>query len=238
MINNHAVNRAGLCMHQLSGTLAKEKLNMSKLIKIVIASVLAVAVTGPAAAAYAPRANPPIDGEYVGDKLKAKLSLSACKNFSENKNVAKLRFTNNNNGFSQSGNGYLEGFTIFGDLLIDFQYTEKKVDKELTLAILNGDVGSCFTPEGAPHSEQICSGIVGFVQDWLDGQNCGVILNAQSAAVVVNKSRITFSKDQTRAKADIRVEGEYVDDNLKSKKWTFMIKSTNMDFVPVANGVN
>jgi hypothetical protein len=208
-------------------TLAKEKLNMniSTLMKTAIASVLAVAVTGTVAA------DPRFLGAYFGDKMKVQINASGCKNLNEKKNLASVRFNSNNLDYMQSGTGFLTGFTVLGDPDMNFIYTEKKVDKELTAALWTGDVGVCTDAVDPLLDPAVCTGIKGAVQAWLVLQGCGWMNEAQGVLVNVTKGQVKLSKDTATAKTDFRVEGDYLNDDLKSKGWKFTIKSTNMDFV-------
>jgi hypothetical protein len=97
-------------------TLAKEKLNMSKLTKTMIASALAVAVAGPAAAD-----EPYFFETFVSDKaLKVKISGGNCKTTKFDFATSMLVLTNEIEveegfedlfDFEQAGFWGLEGFT-------------------------------------------------------------------------------------------------------------------------------
>ena len=196
---------------------------MSKLMKTMIASVLAVAMTGPAAAALYVTVN------YVGDNLRVQITPQGCKNFKSDKLPSRLGF-NSNPGFKQSGNGFLEGYTALGTGVIDLLWVGKKVEKDLTLAISAEDVGNCIAG--------VCTGIAEAIQGWLAFEGCGLMTDIQSDLLTVTKGQVKLSKDGDTAKVDIKVEGEYLNDDLDAKKVKVRIKSTNMDFVPVVNGVD
>ena len=193
-------------------------MNMSTLMKTVIASVLAVAVTGPAAAD--PLLFP---GIYVGDNLRVQIAPQGCKKFKTDKLPSQLVFDSAPTA-RQAGNFALTGYTVLGTGDIDGVWIEKKVEKDLTLAVDSADVGNCIAG--------VCTGIAEQIQDWLAFETCGAMTDIQSDLLTVTKGQVKLSKDATVAKIDIMVEGEYLNTDLNAKKVKVKVKSTKMDYVP------
>jgi hypothetical protein len=227
---------------ELLYTLAKEKLNMSKFTKTLIASTLAVAVAGPASA--------DIDyffaEAFVSDKvLKVKVNPSSCKTTKFDFATSTLKLTNglfDNSGtdpvldedlfdFEEAGFWELEGFTWTAlDPDLAGIYTTRKIDKDLTPSMHREDLGGCFD---ATIDGDGCTGLAEVIQTSLIAQGCGRMTNVQSLLLDVTKSQIKLSKNGDRAKVDFKVEGTYVNtkkDN-KSKKVKLTIKGKNYDKV-------
>jgi hypothetical protein len=195
---------------------------MNKFSKAVIASVLAVIVASPALA------SPKVVGSYVGEKLQVKINPQGCKNFKSEKLPANLEFVNLNATAKQSGLWKLSGLNVISGIeVINGVYTERKVDKELTVAIDTGDVGFCVDDDIGTE----CIGMAETIQTWLVTQGCGFMTPIQSGLLTVTKGQVKFSKDVTKAKVDLKVEGNYLNDG-KAKKVKFTIKSNNMQYVP------
>jgi hypothetical protein len=210
-------------------TLAKEKLNMSKFTKPMIASVLAVAVAGPAAAAVDD------NGTFVTTKAtKAQVSPSNCKNTKFEFPAATLEFYSDEgteDGFANSGTYDLTGFTWAFATDLYGNFIERKVGKDLTASIYSPDLGGCFREgEEAP---LLCVGIAEVIQTSLILKNCGAMTDVQSRLLDVTKGQIKLSKKGTQAKINYKVEGTYFNTkSSKEKKVKFTLKGSKFDFIP------
>ena len=194
---------------------------MSKFTKTMIASVLAVAVAGPAAADVKE------NGDFVGTKTTAKITPSGCKNSKVDIAQASLYFEDDP-GYPESGSWDFTAFNTTESASMDGWYIERKVGKDLTAALDSDDLGGCF-PVGIDGED--CDGIVGQIQDHLAAESCGAMTLLQGNAFTVTKGQIKLSKNGDRAKLDMQVEGEYTDTKSKVKKVKATVKANKMDFV-------
>ena len=123
-------------------TLAKEKLNMSKFTKAIIASALAVAVSGPAAADL------PFYDVYISDKpLKVNISGGNCKNTKVDFATSTLELFNEIDEIDELTEVHGAGFwELFGfpwaevDTDIGGLFTTWMFDKDLTAGLFEGFV--------------------------------------------------------------------------------------------------
>lgn len=198
---------------------------MSKFSKSLIASVLAVAVAGPAAAAVNE------DGSFNGTNLKAKVIPSSCKNVTIEVPQSELEFQSTD---SQTESGFWDLYlsvAIGENEVISGRYIERKVGKDLTGSLNTSDLGEC---DGINVDEtRNCDGIAAVIVSVVESADCGGSMSdAQSQALTVTKGNVKLSKKGERAKVDFRVEGEFTNDKGKLKKVKATIKGSKMDFVP------
>ena len=106
-------------------------------------------------------------------------------------------------------------------------YSERKVDKELTAALSAEDVGVCVDNVD-PLIPSACTGMAEAIQAWLILKGCGSMNFAQANLLTVTKGQVKLSKDASRAKVDIMVEGEYLNDG-NAKDVKVRIKGPKMD---------
>ena len=212
---------------------------MNTFTKTLIATALAVTVAGPAAANGG---GIPFDDEFVSDKpLKVNISPANCKNTKFDFATSKLELSNqifvdgevdeDLLDFEGAGFWNLEGFTwtiatpdLFGI------YTTKKIDKDLTASMYEGDLGGCA--EVTIPEADACFGLAEAIQTAVIVEGCGFMTFAQSNTLEVTKSNIKLSKNGDRAKVDFKVEGEYVNtkgSSNKDKKVRLTIKGKNYD---------
>ena len=196
-------------------------MNMSTLMKTMIASVLAVAVTGPA------MADVKENGTFIGDSGKFKITVQGCKNFSINKRDSVMMFEDDSE-YPESGYWYLGAFFLGKGGDIDGMYIERKVGKDLTLSMDYEDLGMCAHIDNVPELALECTGIAEAIQAYLIEEDCGLMTAEQSHELTITKGQVKLSRDGDTAKVDIKVEGVYGSDD---KKVTFQIKSAGMDFV-------
>jgi len=204
-------------------TLAKEKLNMSKFTNTLIASVLAVAVAGPAAAEVAE------NGYFAGTNTKAQVKPSSCKNVTIEVPQSEL-FFEDNFGSRESGFWDLDLSVAIGEEeSIGGRYIERKVGKDLTGSLNVEDLGRCQT-DGA--GVRTCDGIAAVIVSVVESSDCGgTMSDTQTDALTVTKGNVKLSNKGTRAKVDFKIEGEFTNDKGKAKKVQATIKGSKMDFV-------
>ena len=200
---------------------------MSKFTKTLIASVLAVAVAGPAAAEVAE------NGVFKGTKMTIQIKPGSCKNTKVDVALSELEFESDSS-YTESGYWYLEATDSIADYKdIEGAYIERKLGKDLTGSIYSPDLGECVPPV-APEVGLQCTGIVEVVRDYVqDAEGCNGSMNIlQANDFSVTKGNVKLSKKGTRAKVDFKVEAQFTNAKEKDKKVTATIKSPNMDFVP------
>jgi hypothetical protein len=206
-------------------TLAKEKLNMSKFMKTLITSVLAVAVAGTAAA------DPKMLGVYKGSKTTISINPGGCPSDNE-KNLNTVM------GFGAmawdldddlnlmevdmafAGCWSLSGFSFGQEQELDGAYIERKVGKDLTLALTREDL----------------LGVIEEIDDYLVSESkCDVDLLGTSGAnvssFIVKKGNAKLSKNGDRVKVDIKIDGDYTNESGKTKNVKTKVKG-KMDFDP------
>ena len=205
-------------------TLAKEKLNMSKFTNTLIASVLAVAVAGPAAAEVAE------NGYFAGTNTKAQVKPSSCKNVTIEVPQSQLYFEDNF-GSRESGFWDLDLSVAIGEEeSIGGRYIERQVGKDLTGSLDSSDLGGCETD--SQNGIRVCGGIVAVIVATVESADCGGSMSDDQAnAFTVTKGNVKLSKKGTRAKVDFKIEGEFTNDKDKVKKVQATIKGSKMDFV-------
>jgi len=222
---------------ELLYTLAKEKLSMSTFTKTLIASAMAIAVAGPAAADVP---NGPGD-RYEDGRATVKITPSGCKN-------AKLEFQATvgfgdileDDGFEVDATPFagcwaMTGFA-FGDLgfatggriarKVDNSSSDSRGDaKDLTMSL---------------SADTLYDGVVDAMDNYLefdaDGAKCdyvgngigedGALMIAEYA--VVKKANGKFSKNQEKLKVDIQVDSKYENTKGKMKNIKASIKA-NLD---------
>jgi len=194
---------------------------MNTFTKTLIASAMAVAVAGPAAASDLKEGDE--FGAYKGAKTTTKITPSGCKN-TKVKNVQSVI------GFyewdASTGDWDMDLSLFSNDAELSGTYIERKYGKDLTMGLDSSDLGDCNTGDGG----QFCNGWVGVINDYLTGtENCGTMTDAQSDGFIIKKGNTKLSKNGDRAKVDLQIEGEYTDSKSKVKKVKSSIKGT-MDF--------
>ena len=202
---------------------------MSKFTKTLIASALAVAVAGPAAADVKTL------GTFIGDKSKLSISPAGCPNLKLNKQQTSMGFGDLDflvpdvEGLAFAGCWGLAAFG-WGDVdVIGGAYIERKINKkdlvakEATLA-LSGLTLARIIEEMDDHlwSESKCD------VDILGPNGVNIL------SVYVKKAESKFSKNGDRVKVDIQVDGDYDTDDGKTKNIKAKV-SGKMDFVPGLN---
>jgi hypothetical protein len=216
---------------------------MSKFTETLIASVLAVAVAGPAAA------DVDFADTFVSNKpLKVKITGGNCK-------TTKFDFATSTLGLGEEidfdegllrsvfpGSGYYElsGFTwAVGPVDMVGNYVTRKIDKDLTASIWEGNLGGCVTDEAGIDIPGLqCEGIAEVIQTALIKEGCGAMTLVQSNTLEITKGQIKLSKKGDRAKVDFKVEGTYANtkkSSIQEKKVKFTIKGKNYDKVLANN---
>ena len=193
---------------------------MSKLTNILIATALAFAVTGTAAAEVAGL-------QWSGSKLKVQIKPNSCKNFNSGNKEGTIRAWPFEHAVNQ-GHWMLTGYSFGDDATLDGDYIERKVGKDLTVSLFSHDLGGCETIMDV----QSCWGIVGEIQDYLSSESCGAMTDAQANDFSLTKGQVKLSKSGERAKVNSKVEGEYTTTKGKVTKVNATIKSPNMDSEP------
>ena len=199
---------------------------MSKFTNTLIASVLAVAVAGPATAEVAE------NGYFKGTNTKAQVKPSSCKNASIDLALSELSFQSTD---SQTESGFWDltvSDAINQSSEISGRYIERKIGKDLTGSLDTSDLGECRVDAGG----RLCDGIVAVIVDVVESTDCGGTMSVeQSQAFTVTKGNVKLSKKGTRAKVDFKIEGQFTNDKDKVKKVQATIKGSKMDFVAVPN---
>ena len=190
---------------------------MSKFTNPLIATALAIAVTGTAVAEFA-------EGlQWSGSQLKVQIKPNSCKNFNSGNKEGTIRTWLFPRTLNQ-GRWSLQGYSFDDFAMIEGDYIERKVGKDLTASLFSKHLGGC--------DHQFCVGIVGVIQDYLSDESCGAMTDAQANDFSLTKGQIKLSKSGERLKVTFKVEGEYTDDKGNVKKVKATIKSPNMDSEP------
>jgi hypothetical protein len=195
---------------------------MSKFTKTLIASALAVAVTGPVSAEVKEH------GSFIGTDLVFQVKPQGCKNSKTAKLSSSLEFFNLAD-YTQSGYYELDAFFLGEGVDVEGEYIERKVGKDLTMNLYRADLGDCLIID----TDLVCDGIAEGIQLALIANSCGAMTDAQSLLLTVTKGQTKLSKKGDRAKVDFKIEGNYYNTKKnKVRKVTATIKSPKMDFVP------
>ena len=184
---------------------------MSKFTKTMIASALAVAVAGPAAADVKDT------GAFRGTKTTVQINPQGCPN-------AKIKNLTSGVGFYPQGPSAgcwsMDLLDFFGtdlDYHVEGPYVERKFGKELT--------GSLF-----PSS---FSGLVSEMENYIEDEpKCDTVFPDIDGAYI-KKGSVKLSKNGDKAKVDFQVDGKYENDSGKTKNVKATIKG-KMDFVAAA----
>ena len=183
---------------------------MSNFTKTLIASALAVAVTGTATA------DPKVIGIYKGSKTKITISPSGCPNDNEKNLDTTIGFGEmylddlDIGGFGIdipfAGCWAMNGFSFGQEQELDGIFIERKVDKDLTMAIVGEDL----------------AGIIEEMDDYLVSESkCDVDLFGPNGmnpeSVTVKKANGKLSKNGERVKVDIQIDGDYDNDSGKTR---------------------
>jgi len=193
---------------------------MSKFTNTLIATALAVTVTGTAAADVAGL-------QWSGSKLKVQIKPNSCKNFNSGNKEGTVRAWPFEHAVNQ-GHWMLTGYSFGDNNIVDGEYIERKVGKDLTASLFSHVLGGCETIMDV----QTCHGIVGEIQDYLSDESCGAMTDAQANDFSLTKGKVTLSKNGERLKADFKVEGEYTTTKGNVTKVKATLKSPNMDSEP------
>jgi len=172
---------------------------MSKFTNTLIASVLAVAVAGPAAAEVAE------NGVFKGTKMTIQIKPNSCKNLKVDVALSELDFLSDSD-YTESGEWFLEATDSISDYKdIEGVYIERKLGKDLTGSIYSPDLGECL-PAGEGETGLQCTGIVEVVRDYVQAVECGGSMDIlQANDFSVTKGNVRLSKKGTRAKVDFKV---------------------------------
>ena len=183
---------------------------MSKFTKTMIASALAVAVAGPAAADVKDT------GAFRGTKTTVQINPQGCPN-------AKIKDLTSEIGFYPQGPSagcwsmdLLDFFGTDAAFHVEGPYVERKFGKELT--------GSLFTAT--------FFGLVSEMESYIEDETkCDVVdgFNVIDGAYI-KKGSVKLSKNGDKAKVDFQVDGKYENDSGKNKNVKATIKG-KMDFV-------
>ena len=216
-------------------TLAKEKLNMNTFTKTLIASAMAIAVAGPAAADVPSSAL----GAYTGSKTDVKITPSGCKN-------GKLPNVDTVVGFGEIddfGEFGLDSFPFAGCwAMTGYSFDEVGVASGLRIArkVDNSNKDTRGDAKDVTMSlsfDTLYEGIVDQMDIYLqstDADKCNYVGDIDARvdlwdAAIVKKADGKFSKNQAKLKVDIRVDSKYENTKGKFKNIKASVKG-KMDF--------
>ncbi len=204
---------------------------MSKFMKILIASALAVAVAGPATAVD----DLPIFGDvktlgvFTGSKTKISINPAGCpsdnvKNLDTAIGFGAMAWSLEDElnlvevDIAFAGCWSMSGFSFGVEQELDGAYIERKVGKDLTLALNTEDL----------------LGVIEEIDDYLvDESKCDVAVlgvnGANPLSFFVKKGNAKLSKNGERVKVDIQIDGDYTNDSGQTKKVKTKVKG-KMDF--------
>mgnify|MGYP003702740673 FL=1 len=181
---------------------------MSKFTKTLIASAMAVAVAGPAAADVKDT------GAFRGTKTTVKITPSGCPNAKIKDIVSEIGFYPQQPSAGCWSMDLLDYFGTDNDYHVEGGYIERKFGKDLTSSLFEFSADTLvWEMEDYLASESKCDTVDGFIDD-----------------AYIKKGNVKISKNGDRAKLDLQVDGEYTNDSGKTKKVKAKV-SGKMDFV-------
>ena len=185
---------------------------MSTFTKTLIASAMAVAVAGPAAADVKD------NGAFRGTKTTLKVKPSGCPNATVKNITTDLGFypeAPSAGCWAVDLEDYL-GSTE--DAHLEGGYIERKFGKDLTGSLFSG---SLF-------------GLLGAMEGYLEGEaKCDVAGEAVITDAFIKKGNVKLSKNGDQAKLDFQIDGKYTNDSNKTKNIKATIKGKT-EFVAAA----
>ena len=206
---------------------------MSKFMKILIASALAVAVAGPATAVD----DLPIFGDvktlgvFTGSKTKISINPAGCPSDNEKNLNTVIGFgamawdlEDDTNlvevDIAFAGCWSMSGHSFGVEQELDGAYIERKVGKDLTLALTREDL----------------LGVIEEIDDYLVAESkCDVevfgVNGVNVSSMIVKKGNAKLSKNGDQVKVNIQIDGDYTNDSGKTKNVKTKVKG-KMDFDP------